>query len=173
MNMRITCISITFFVLSAFQNNKNEVKSNIDKEITLLVRMKIQKIRSQYKLDTFHFDPKIDSIAQYHALAMAKYSFFNHSNPHNKKMKEMRNRFEHFRYKFQACGENIAMQSYSGQTISNEEVAEQFIQQWINSAPHKKNLLNPIYKDMSVAVAVRQKSNTIEYYAVQNFGTKQ
>jgi uncharacterized protein YkwD len=63
-------------------------------------------------------------------------------------------------YKYRSIGENIAWNAKSPKAV---------VEGWMNSPPHKENILKKEYKEIGVAVA---KSTKGETYWVQVFGTQ-
>lgn len=63
--------------------------------------------------------------------------------------------------------ENIAMQ-YSSRGFSAPQLAQGFVQGWIDSPGHRENLLSATATDMGLAVA--RSPSTGRWYAVQMFG---
>jgi uncharacterized protein YkwD len=69
-------------------------------------------------------------------------------------------------YEFCFMAENIAM-FYSSAGIDAEALAEKFVQGWIDSPGHRRNLLSAEAVDLGVGIA---QGPTGRYYAVQMFG---
>lgn len=63
--------------------------------------------------------------------------------------------------------ENIAFQ-YSGGEIATSDLARRYLEGWMGSPGHRRNLLEPDAIDLGVAVAQSPKNR--RYYAVQLFG---
>lgn len=64
--------------------------------------------------------------------------------------------------KWMAVAENLALMS------PRPGIAPQVIQGWLNSPPHRENLLNPIYRITGAGVARDEQGN---YYVVQMYAT--
>jgi uncharacterized protein YkwD len=70
-------------------------------------------------------------------------------------------------YAYCGVGENIAY-TYRSTGFSASELGHTLVQGWIDSPPHRKNLLDPSFVELGVGLA--QSAETGYYYAVQNFG---
>jgi uncharacterized protein YkwD len=70
-------------------------------------------------------------------------------------------------YEYCMVSENIAYQ-FSSLGFGTAELARGFVQGWIDSPAHRRNLLSPEATDTGVAVARSERSG--RYYAVQMFG---
>lgn len=70
-------------------------------------------------------------------------------------------------YEYAIVLENIAF-AYDSRGYEAPALAEQFVQGWIDSPPHRENLLDPDVTQIGVGVAESQ--STQHYYAVQLFG---
>jgi uncharacterized protein YkwD len=69
-------------------------------------------------------------------------------------------------YTFCIVAENIAY-AYRSSGFSDPSLAEEFAQGWINSPPHRKNMLDAAVTDIGVGIARSEKTG--HYYAVQEF----
>lgn len=70
-------------------------------------------------------------------------------------------------YEHCMVAENIAMQ-YSSRGFSGPQLAQGFVQGWIDSPGHRENLQSALATDIGLAVA--RSPGTGRYYAVQMFG---
>lgn len=70
-------------------------------------------------------------------------------------------------YTWCMVAENIAMQYYSG-GFATDELAQRFVQGWVDSPGHRRNLLERDATQTGVAIAHSARSG--RYYAVQVFG---
>ena len=70
-------------------------------------------------------------------------------------------------YALCALSENIAFQ-FDSRGFGAEDLARRFVQGWIDSPGHRRNLLAPEVSETGVAVA--RSARTGRYYAVQMFG---
>ncbi|HEV7279561.1 MAG TPA: CAP domain-containing protein [Pirellulaceae bacterium] len=70
-------------------------------------------------------------------------------------------------YDYAIVLENIAF-TYDSRGYEAPALAEKFVQGWIESPPHRENLLDPDVTEIGAGVAVSE--STQHYYAVQMFG---
>jgi uncharacterized protein YkwD len=113
------------------------------------------KVRAEEKLPPLSADPKLTAAAKAHAEDMAKHETMTHEGTDGSTPAQ---RIERQGYHARASGENVA----EGQTS-----AESVMRTWLNSPPHRKNILGP-YSQVGIAVA-RGKGGE-PYWAV-DFGT--
>jgi len=69
-------------------------------------------------------------------------------------------------YDYCVVRENIAYRTNSGE-VTAKSLIEVFVQGWIDSPPHRENMLAEYVTDTGVAVAT---TDNVTYYAVQMFG---
>ena len=69
-------------------------------------------------------------------------------------------------YNYCVVRENIAYRTNTGE-VTAKSLIEVFVQGWIDSPPHRENMLAEYVTDTGVAVAT---TNNVTYYAVQMFG---
>lgn len=111
-------------------------------------------------------DRLLSSAAELHALDMARHGYFDHYSPNGQGPTE---RFIALGGKSPGVAENIVYTFHRGNSprVTVKELQE-FQQRWMNSAPHRKNLLSSRYKSFGFGVAISPDGNRI--YAVQMFG---
>jgi len=105
-------------------------------------------------------DPVLEKSATGHSLEMAKLSYFSHTSPTEGR------ETPHQRMRSAGCnarmtGENIA--TFTGHGV--ETLAEKAVMGWINSPPHRKNLLEPGFTHIGIGVG----RNGRTFYLTQNF----
>ena len=76
---------------------------------------------------------------------------------HNPQINDLMN--STFPGRWRVFGENV-LQNWKGVS------GDQLVRQWMNSPPHKANLLNPVHTDLGVGVAVAPSG---KLYSTQNF----
>jgi uncharacterized protein YkwD len=111
-------------------------------------------------------DRLLSSAAELHALDMAHRGYFDHYNPKGQGPTE---RFIALGGNSPGIAENIVYTFHQGNqprvTVNN---LREFQQRWMNSALHRRNLLNSRYKSFGYGVAISPDGSRI--YAVQMFG---
>ncbi|MBC7914117.1 MAG: CAP domain-containing protein [Pyrinomonadaceae bacterium] len=90
-----------------------------------------------------------------HAQDMARNKYFNHVSKNGAKIKDRitASGYTHEGFQTFTIGENIAY---------NQRTIKEVMQGWLNSPLHCKNLMNPAFKEVGIAME--------NYYWVQNFG---
>jgi uncharacterized protein YkwD len=131
-----------------------------------------------------HFDPappliwsdELYGAAYEHSYDMAKSDMFSHdgSGTENDWTAQVQNlgrgstvqeRLENNNYNnYSTMGENIA-------AGTNMDTVQEVIDGWMGSPEHCKNIMNPIFKDVGLAM-VYEPTSTYNYYWTQEFGTR-
>ena len=154
--------------------------------------------RRNYKLSDFAFNDNLYKSAQLHSNKMIELDFFDHINHHEKKWREPKDRILYFNSNFRALGENILennLLNYKGTELNyriqenengelvyfdtnNEEIkfatylqlANKLVLQWMNSKPHRENILNKSYSLLACGCAIAGDKTPILIRCTQNFG---
>lgn len=143
-----------------------------------LILEKIDSVRQAYKKPGFTEDAILQRAAEDHANYLAHKQTLSHFQDGNKKKHNPQDRVVFFGGEGYLTGENAAehpvkvlLRLGKGMTINRVENYEQsallFVQQWVNSPMHFKNLVRDDYSRTGLAVALDGKENRI--YAVQVF----
>jgi hypothetical protein len=101
----------------------------------------------------------LDKIAQNKLEDMIKNNYFAHTSP---KGVTPWSWYEKESYDYKYAGENLAINFL---TAENQQKA------WMDSPTHKKNILNPLFQEMGVAVGAGEINNQMAIITVQEFGT--
>ena len=108
-------------------------------------------------------DPDLKKTAQYFADYMARTDKYGHTADGNRPAQRAK---EH-KYEYCIVSENIAY-AYRSTGFTEEKLAQQFVEGWINSPEHRKNMVDADVTETGVAAAHSEQSGN--YYAVQMFG---
>ena len=144
-------------------------------EIEQLVHDKVNKERESRGLSTLGFDTDLEEIARYHSKDMAQNDYFAHTSPDGE---EMEDRYDEFGYDCQADmggnqyatgGENLFKQSFTGYTFTNEEVANETVEGWMNSPRHRENMLKEYWNNEGIGVYIIEDGSETTVYVTQNF----
>lgn len=148
--------------------------------LNVAVFFETNKYRESKGKNALVFSPELRNAAFYHAYAMAEKDFYSHAGK-TKGMKNVADRAGYFKYPTAFVGENIDFEflyEYSGGTSysyeqrngnmvylikkGREEVsipvytyaefARAIVKEWINSAPHRANMLSNDYREMGCGV---------------------
>ena len=131
--------------------------------ITTLVRLineQSNTFRKSHGLSLFTTDAELVHNATAYSKTMLAGNFLSHSD---KKGCDMTCRFTRDGYNAWAWAENLAVLNF-GDRPTPEYVANYFMTAWEKSADHRANLLNPVYTEDGIGVAV---NGTRIYVTVQ------
>jgi uncharacterized protein YkwD len=121
------------------------------------------EFRREHKLAAVKVDPELEKAAAAFAAFMAKTDKYSHTADGRQPAERAADQG----YEYCLIAENIAFQ-FSTAGFTTAELAEGFVTGWIESPPHKKNMLDADVTETGVAVAQSEQSG--KYYAVQMFG---
>ena len=110
--------------------------------------------RAAHDLPPLHWDPALAAAAAAHADRMKEEKTLSHQYPDEP---DLTGRAAHAGARFQALAENIAM----------GPSAEALEKQWMNSVPHRTNILDPQMN--AIGIAVWERSGYV--YAVEDFAS--
>ncbi|MDJ0696112.1 CAP domain-containing protein [Mastigocoleus sp. MO_188.B34] len=119
--------------------------------------------RTKFGLEPLLLGTKLSQISQNHSLDMATNDFFSHKSPNGSSAVE---RAEAQDYLYPYIGENIAA-GYS--------TPEAVVAAWMNSPGHRRNILNPYYKEIGIGYYhLENDTGHVNYtdYWTQNFSTQ-
>jgi uncharacterized protein YkwD len=115
--------------------------------------------RGQEGLVTLSESKTLDKIAQDKLDDMIKNNYFAHNSP---KGATPWSWYEKENYDYKYAGENLAI---SFLTAEGQQKA------WMDSPTHRKNIMNPLFQEIGVAVAAGEINNQMAIISVQEFGT--
>lgn len=141
-------------------------------EVEQHIHEEVNEVRSAEGLQTLSESSGLDGVAREHSRDMAHRDFHAHVNPDGE---DPMARITQSSVSCQAVGENIA-QTYWKERVdtadgterfsTNEELAEGLVEQWLNSPPHKENMLDGEWTTMGVGAYVTDDN---EVYATKKF----
>lgn len=118
--------------------------------------------RAKQKLEPLQYDDGLADLARVHSHNMAKYNFFAHKDLYNDMVGDRLTKY-YPRLIAIAIGENIALHIRPDRIYSPEDV----VNDWMNSPPHKENILNREFTHLGVGISIEGNS----LYSTQNFAT--
>jgi len=119
----------------------------------------VNHARSQEGIIELPENETLDKIAQDKLEDMIKNNYFAHTSP---KGVTPWSWYEKEGYDYKYAGENLAI---SFLTAENQHKA------WMESLTHKKNIMNPQFQEIGVAVGAGEINNQMAIITVQEFGT--
>ena len=143
------------------------------------IKVKIDSVRQLNKLGKLSNDSLLFMAATDQARYLQKQKEIGHEQP-GKRKKDPLARARYYGAEYQVIGENVARIFYlvrmKNPKLHNREVfissyeqaANEFVEGWVHSPPHYKNILGKDYNVTGVAVSVNPKDNSIN--AAQVFG---
>jgi len=142
---------------------KTEMRA-LETRILELVSVERQKIDPAAK--PLSLDPELAGVAREKSADMAKNDYFAHKAPNGDTTATL---IMNEDAKFQGLlGENIAAEHYRPETgVDVDKFANEFVETWIDSPPHKENLAFAAYDRTGVGAAV----NGDTVYVTQLFAT--
>lgn len=151
-------------------------QAGLDRQrIEQLIHEKINERRQARGLRTLSFDTQLREIARYHSKDMASENYFAHTSPSGETMGD---RYDRFGYdcrvstggnSYASGAENINRIEYSGFTYTESEIAESFVNSWMESAGHRENIVKPYWENEGIGVVVHEDSGETEVLATQIF----
>ncbi len=155
--------------------------------------------RGKEKLQAFKFNDNLYKSSVLHSERMIVEDFFSHENRKQRKWRTPKDRMFFYDDSYRTVGENILenfLLDYEGKTLryrteynddgdliylnsdgliinyaSYFKLAERLVLQWMNSPPHRANILNAQFDLLACACDVDFKKTPILIRCTQNFGS--
>jgi uncharacterized protein YkwD len=140
--------------LAAYFSTQSGPLSGIERRIFQLLNQE----RTQAGVSALALSSRLIAAAQHHAANMARFDRLAHDLP-EADLPGLRDRLEHYRYRFRVAGENVAF-GYPD--------AEAVVRAWMNSPSHRSNLLSTDYTEIGVGVRYNRQGRA---YFCLVFGT--
>lgn len=154
-NIRITAIML-MAVFSVFYFFPQKVSAS-EISVSAVVKL-VNESRKVSGISAVVENSILNNVAKDKVKDMLKNDYFAHTSPQGKDPWYW---FGKNNYKYTAAGENLAL---------NYDNAESQHKAWMASPTHKKNILNPTYKEIGVAVAEGKINGEETTLTVQVFG---
>jgi len=146
------------------------------------VHQRVNDTRAEEGVRRLEWDDDLQSIAQNYAERMAEEQFYSHEDPSGD---DFQDRYREASYNcriplsgdsYSVGSENI-LQTWWGEEIERDDGSEAFyaepdelaagmLKTWLNSKPHRENILRPVWRREGVGVARTDEDKVL---AVQNF----
>lgn len=170
----IFCLGLAHYPVAADTGAQPEVTAN---ELERQIHQQINRVRQNHGLSQLNSDELLTAIARKHSSDMASYHFFSHMNLQGESPVERAKNLGWNKKKPQGSntwaigpGENIFMNHLYDKVITTkqngvavkkeylwktpEEIAQSTVQGWMDSPPHRKNILSPKYDQQGIGVAI-------------------
>lgn len=147
--------------LAQFAGAQSESESLIE-EVEAAIVSQTNDFRQQHELDAVERDEDLMSAAKQFAEYMARTDKYGHRADGNTPAE----RAEAAGYNYCVVRENIAYRTNTG-SVTAASLIDVFVQGWIDSPPHRENMLADYVTETGVGVAT---TDDVTYFAVQLFG---
>ena len=155
--------------------------------------------RTNAYLPLFDFYDNLYKSAALHSESMIEYDYFDHVNRIQKKWRTPKDRILYFDSSYQSLAENIVennLLEYEGEilkyrTVKNSDgtllyldlngneikygsyfyIAKRLVLQWMNSPPHRANILDDNMRLLGCSCAIDETKVPVMIRCTQNFGT--
>ncbi len=161
---------------TSITSTTEQAETGLDRsEIESLVHKKVNEQRQLEGLNELSYDTELEEIARYHSKDMDQNDYFAHTSPDGE---EMEDRYDMFGYDCQADmggnqyatgGENLFKQSFTGYKFTNEELAAETVEGWMNSQGHRENMLEEYWDKEGIGVYIEENGSETTVYVTQNF----
>lgn len=141
------------------QSISSTVQGDFSSQIEQLIFTKVNEERVRAGMSTLSYSGLMEKYARIKSQDMGDRNYFDHKNPEGELITAQMDRDS---ISYRSWGENIA---YIGGVSDINELANQFMTNWMNSQGHRENILSPNFT--SIGVGVYKAGN--RYYATQEF----
>ncbi|WP_254546252.1 CAP domain-containing protein [Halomarina pelagica] len=130
--------------------------------------------RTARDLGALAFDVDLRRIARYHSADMAEREYFAHTSPDGETVADRYDRFDYEcrvptdAFEYATAGENLFYVRFSAATLDEAEIARRAVEGWLDSPPHRRNLLAEFWRREGIGVAV-DGGLPATVYVTQNF----
>lgn len=115
--------------------------------------------RVKFNLKPLVLNKKLSASAVAKVDDMFTFQYFEHNSPTGKTAADL---VRTEGYNFQSVGENLALGDFG--------TDQKLVEAWMNSPLHRKNILNPKFTELGLAVAKGMFKGDMQWLAVQHFG---
>jgi uncharacterized protein YkwD len=135
----------------AFYNDSEPSAAEDIRNIELQVHQAVNRVRSLRSLPELAWNEKLAAEARRHALRIVDGHFFSHQDPVRGDIDRRLNRSG---IEWMRCAENL----YEG---DSPDLAKEAVNAWLHSEGHRKNMLDSMFSDAGVGVAVRRDKTIV------------
>ena len=164
---RLFLVPLLFFSILLCAQEKVDFRNFNKQKLTLYIFKEINKVRKDLKLEELVRSDVLVKSAQFHASYILKNGKLTHYQTKDK-YKKPSNRVKAFGGKHAIVTENVAYQQFQSNQYTYKELAGMFVNQWVTSAGHYKNIKDIKVNESGLAISVNIKTGKV--YAVQVFG---
>jgi uncharacterized protein YkwD len=174
LSMCIFCLGVALYLVAADTEAQPEITAaGLERQI----HQQINRVRQNHGLSQLDRDELLAAIARKHSSDMASYHFFSHTNLQGEGPVERAKNLGWGKKKQRdpntwvvGPGENIFMNNLYDKVVTikengvavkkeyawktQEEIVQSTVQGWMDSPPHRKNILSPNYDQQGIGVAI-------------------
>ena len=174
LSMLIFCLGLAHYPVAANAGAPPKITAA---ELERQIHQQINRVRQNHGLSQLHRDELLAAIARQHSRDMASYHFFSHMNLKGEGPVERAQKLGWNKKKQRDAnswavgpGENIFMNNLYDKVVTikengvavkkeyawktQEEIAQSTVQGWMDSPPHRKNILSPDYDQQGIGVSI-------------------
>jgi len=174
LSMLIFCLGLAYYPVAADAGTQPKVTAA---ELERKIHQQVNRVRQNYGLPQLDRDELLVTIARQHSDDMAHSHFFSHTNLQGEDPVERAKKLGWNKKKQRDAntwavgpGENIYMNNLydkivtikeNGITVkkqflwnTDEEIVQSTVQGWMDSPPHRKNILSPNYDQQGIGVVI-------------------
>lgn len=172
--MLVFCFNAAYYPVAAAAGTQPKVTAA---ELERKIHQQVNRVRQSYGLPQLDRDELLANIARMHSGDMARFHFFNHINLQGEGPDERAQKLGWNRKKQRDAttwavgpGENIFMNNLYDKVVTTrengiavqkqylwntqEEIAQSTVQGWMDSPPHRKNILSRDYDEQGIGVVI-------------------
>lgn len=174
LSMLILCVGFAHYPLAADAGAPPKLTAA---ELERQIHQQVNRVRQNYGLPQLGKDELLVAIARKHSDDMARYHFFSHMNLQGEGPAERAKKLGWNKKKQRDAsiwavgpGENIFMNNLYDKVVTvkengiavkkeylwntQEEIVQSTVQGWMDSPPHRKNILSPNYDQQGIGVVI-------------------
>ncbi len=128
---------------------------DLNQAVEIMLFDKTNYVRKKQKLKTVELNDLLNKIARLYSQDMLKRHYFSHYSPEGKTVLDRIRQFKpHYD---ESCSENLHFISSADGLRDSFAIVDQMMDDWLNSPPHRKNLLSKEYTLLGIGCATDGK----------------
>ncbi|MCL1949163.1 MAG: CAP domain-containing protein [Turicibacter sp.] len=112
-----------------------------------LIFEKVNQVRAENGLAPLDYSPVMEKYARIKSKDMVERNYFGHGDPDGRLMQSM---LDDDGVQYAIWGENLA--KVGGYTVTDESLAQMFMDNWMKSTTHKANILSTDFSQIGVGI---------------------
>lgn len=135
----------------------------------------VNQERKKENLPAYSYHAILNKSSRQHSEEMAQLDYTSHDSPLPEFASAQERMKKKFAYPGKKCAENIGQMErliYESPTFSYDDVAEEIMQMWLNSAGHRRQIMRTDLSCLGVGCAMILLKDRAVFYFTQNFGSR-